>query len=246
MQRNIPPVTLNLLIINVIIFAAINILSPRLGDTLLDWGALHYFGSELFKPTQLLTYMFMHESFMHLFFNMFALWMFGCVIERTLGSARFLFYYISCGLGAALVQEGVFALMINHYAGMVDTMLGADFMREITTNGADVLARGMNYSNYLAGTYNGLLNGATIGASGAVYGILLAFGFIYPRQPIYLMFIPVPIQARWMVIGYGALELLQGIGNSQSDNVAHFCHLGGMLAGLLILLYWRRMIRSRQ
>lgn len=245
MNRRIPPVTLNLLIINALIFLAINLLTGRAGSAIMDFGALHYFSSELFIPSQLLTYMFMHENLMHLFFNMFALWMFGSVIERTLGSGRFLFYYISCGLGAALVQEGIYAIAIHHYADVIVNNFGQEALNEIVNNGADIISRGLNYSNYYMGAYNGLLNAATIGASGAIYGVLLAFGFIYPRQPIYLMFIPVPIQARWMVLGYGILELLQGLSNNPSDNVAHFCHLGGMIVGLMILLYWRRRFSNQ-
>ena len=243
MNRRIPPVTLNLLIINAIIFVAINVLNSRMGDAIIDLGALHYFSSELFRPTQLFTYMFMHEDFMHLFFNMFALWMFGTVIERTMGGARFLFYYISCGLGAALIQEGVFAIMAHHYAQVIVTEYGQEAMNMVVREGADIMANGQNYADYYLGAYNSLVNSPAIGASGAIYGVLLAFGFLYPRQPIYLMFIPIPIQARWMVIGYGAIELLQGLSNNPSDNVAHFCHLGGMLAGLLILLYWRHRFK---
>ncbi len=218
--RQLPPVTKNLLIINLIVWAAINTLGTRLGNTIVEYGALHYFSSDNFYPYQLFTYMFMHEGFTHLFFNMFALFMFGGIIERTLGSPRFLFYYISCGLGAALIQEGVFALMINHYEGLMTPI--------------------PNALNYELGSKIWMLeNIPTLGASGAVYGILLAFGFLYPRQPIFLMFIPVPIQARWLVLGYGALELLQALNNNPSDNVAHLAHLGGMIFGLLMLLYWR-------
>lgn len=220
MWREMPPVSKNLLIINLIIWAAINTLGTRMGNAIVDYGALHYFSSDSFYPYQLFTYMFMHEGFTHLFFNMFALFMFGGIIERTLGSARFLFYYISCGLGAALIQEGVFGLMINHYEGMLTPFPTA-----------------MNYE--LTGKIWMLENIPTLGASGAIYGILLAFGFLYPRQPIYLMFVPVPIQARWMVIGYGVIELLQTLNNNPSDNVAHLAHLGGMIFGLLMLLYWR-------
>ncbi len=243
MFRNIPPVTKNLLIINFLVFIAINVLDSRAGGAIMDYGALHYWGSDSFFPSQLVTYMFMQKDFMHLFFNMFALWMFGSVIERTMGPARFLFYFVSCGIGAALIQEGVFAAMVHYYGSEVVATFGADAIATVKAEGADVLRHGLNYSDPLLGMYNSLLNTEMIGASGAVYGVLLAFGFLYPRQPIYLMFIPVPIQARWMVLGYGVLELLQGLSNNPGDNVAHFCHLGGMLVGLLILIYWRRRLR---
>lgn len=234
--RQMPPVTKNLIIINTLVWAIINIAGQRYEAAIMHWGALHYFTSADFIPSQLFTYMFMHEGFSHLFFNMFALFMFGGIIERTLGSARFIFYYVSCGIGAALIQEGVFALMINHYEGLINDPL---LINDVTTRGADVLREGMIYRDATLNYLNALINVPTLGASGAIYGILLAFGFLYPRQPIYLMFIPVPIQARWMVLGYGVIELLQAIGAGQSDNVAHLAHLGGMIFGLLMLLYWR-------
>lgn len=225
--RNLPPVTKNLLIINLIIWGALNLASPLTANRIIDAGALHYFTSEQFLPSQLITYMFMHESFTHLFFNMFALFMFGGIIEHVMGSKRFLFYYLSCGIGAALIQEGVFAIMISHYAG--------DFSISEIQPGMMVPASQIgNLQKALT-----LINIPTIGASGAIYGILLAFGFIFPRRPIYLLFIPVPIQARWMVIGYGAIELLQAMNNNAGDNVAHLAHLGGMIFGLGMLLWWR-------
>lgn len=228
MWRNTPPVTANLLIINVIIWAALNLCSSHTLGRMLDIGALHYFTSDNFLPSQLITYMFLHYDFMHLFFNMFALWMFGGIIERTMGSKRFLFYYVSCGLGAALIQEGVFAIMISNLSGGLD--------------GQAVHMATQGY--YIAGTASEklamLINMPTLGASGAVYGILLAFGYIFPKRPIFLMFIPVPIQARWMVIGYGLIELMQAMNNNPGDNVAHLAHLGGMIFGLAMLIYWRR------
>ncbi len=234
--RNLPPITKNLLIINAIIWLAINLLSHGSANAMImKYGALHYFTSSDFIPSQLFTYMFIHESFWHLFFNMFALFMFGGIIERTLGSARFLFYYVSCGVGAALIQEGVFALIINHY----EPLIGYDVLQMIENEGADILRGMQNFINPDAAYINRLINIPTIGASGAIYGVLLAFGFLFPRQPLYLMFIPVPIQARWMVIGYGVIELLQAMNNNTADNVAHLAHLGGMIFGLLMLLYWK-------
>jgi len=234
--RQLPPVTKNLLIINALIWVVINIASPRYETLIMQYGALHYFSSSDFVPSQIFTYMFMHEGLSHLFFNMFALFMFGGIIERTLGSSKFLFYYVSCGIGAALIQEGVFALIINHHASLLDPLT----VSNIANDGADVLRNGMNYLDPNLGHLNLMINVPTLGASGAIYGILLAFGFIYPRQPIFLLFIPVPIQARWMVIGYGVIELLQAMNNNPADNVAHLAHLGGMIFGLLMLLYWRR------
>lgn len=232
--RNTPPVTSNLLIINLIVWGALNFFSSPTAQKALDFGALHYFTSPDFLPTQLFTYMFMHYSFMHLFFNMFALWMFGGIIERVLGSKRFLFYYLSCGIGAALIQEGVFAVMIGNLSNGLDPMALESIRTGRIYLGMDPETMERCYKIY------SLINAPTLGASGAVYGILLAFGYIFPKRPIYLMFIPVPIQARWMVIGYGAIELLQAMNNNPGDNVAHLAHLGGMIFGLIMLIYWRR------
>ncbi len=233
---NLPPVTKNLLIINTLIWVATWLVGRKIGLDISDLGGLHYFSSPLFNPAQLLTYMFIHASFMHLFMNMFALFMFGGLLERTLGSARFLFYYISCGIGAALIQEGVYAIMI----GNAESHLTPQMIDEVMKNGAGIIAQGMNYVEPALGHFNILLNNATVGASGAIYGILLAFGMLWPNMPLYIMFIPVPVKAKWMVAGYAGIELLLGLQNSMGDNVAHFAHLGGMLIGLIMILYWKR------
>lgn len=243
MYRSLPPVTKNLLIINIIIWAFTALAGGRASFALENFGGLHYFSSPLFNPLQLFTYMFIHANFTHLFFNMFALFMFGGILERTLGSKRFLLYYISCGLGAGLIQEGVYAIMISNYA----QKLSGEELDYIYRHGADIIKQGMNYTYPLAANFNLLLNNATVGASGAIFGILLAFGWLFPNMPLYLMFIPVPIKAKWMVAGYAVLELLLGISNRAGDNVAHFAHLGGMLIGILIMLYWKRtgLFRNR-
>ena len=217
-----PPVTKNLLIINTLIYLACAIL-PRLGNAVDEYGALYYFTSDQFMPFQLVSYMFIHGSFMHLFFNMFTLWMFGEIIERSMGSMRFLIYYISCGLGAAFIQEGVFALMINHYYSSIFDL-------------------GISPDDPAVRHIFGLYHSPTVGASGAIYGILLAFGFLFPQLRIYLLFPPIPMKARTAVIVFAAIELALGIYNSQADTVAHFAHLGGMIVGLLIQLWWRRGI----
>ncbi len=231
----LPPVTKNLLIINAIIWLAINLI-PQLGASVMKLASLHYFASPGFNVAQLFTYMFIQESFTHLFFNMFALWMFGAIIERSMGSARFLFYYVSCGLFAALIQMGVYAIMIQNYIPMLP--LGIEF-QDVCTEGWRAILQGMNFEDPTLATINQLVNGSMIGASGAVYGIILAFGMLFPNQPIYLFFIPVPIKAKYLVIGYGVLELVMGLGN-MVDNVAHFAHLGGMIAGVILILYWKK------
>lgn len=218
MIRNLPPVTKNLLIINILIWLVQEFV-PSIGMSMDRYCALYYVESPLFYPWQLFTYMFMHGGFTHLFFNMFALLMFGGLIERTMGSGRFLFFYISCGVGAALIQEGVFAIMANHLYGIIDN---AEYIT------ADIALR-----------YQSMMLTPTVGASGAIYGILLAFGMLYPNMPLYIMFIPVPMKAKWVVLGYGVLELTMGIGNIDSS-VAHFAHLGGMLFAFLMIFYWKK------
>lgn len=236
-----PPVTKNLLIINVIVWAAANLMPPSAASNLIDMCALHYFTSEKFGFWQLFTYMFVQTGFTHLFFNMFALFIFGTVIERTFGSKRFMFYYFSCGVGAAIIQLGVFALAISHFAAELPDAMSIANISQLQV-GDPVNVETMSQYKAVMDIYN-LVNTPIIGASGAVYGILLAFGMLYPKAPLYLFFIPVPIQARWVVMGYAAIELLQGISNNAGDNVAHFAHLGGMLFGLVIILVWRKQHR---
>lgn len=238
--RMLPQVTKNLLIINVLIWLAMTVIHP-LEAFLSQYGALYYITSDQFIPSQLVTYMFIHANFLHLFFNMFALYMFGVTMERVLGGPKFLFYYLSCGLGAALVQEGVFALMIHHYAsifpnpGSVTALLSHSVVpfQELWNIGVTP------NEPVVQNLYN-LFHTPTIGASGAIFGILLAFGYMFPNVRLYLIFPPIPIRARVFVLIYAGLELLLGIYNSQADTVAHFAHLGGMLFGLLILIYWRK------
>lgn len=232
--RNIPPVVLNLLALNIIIWAFMA-LTPTVDRVFTRHLALYYFTSPLFKPWQLLTYMFLHGGFGHLFFNMFALLIFGCTIERVMGSARFLFYYLTCGIFAALVQMGVFAVYIHN----LTSVLPPDIVQEVIHQGAGYLQQGYNYSEPTLGSLNAFVNTPLVGASGAIYGVLLAFGFLFPNAPVYLFFIPIPIKAKWLIIGYFVLELAYGVGGS-ADGVAHFAHLGGMIFGFLMLLYWKR------
>ena len=212
----LPLVVKNLLIINGIMFLA-DIVLARFGIDLSGLLGLHFFLASDFHPHQLLTYMFMHGNFAHLFFNMFALWMFGNTLENIWGPKRFLFFYILCGLGAGVLQEGV------QYVEYV-TQLSA----YQTVNMGGTILPMSEYLNYMT----------TVGASGAIYGLLLAFGMMFPNSLIYLYF-AIPIKAKWFVIGYAAIELLSGIFSS-GDQVAHFAHLGGMLVGLVILLIWKK------
>ncbi|MBD5270683.1 MAG: rhomboid family intramembrane serine protease [Bacteroides sp.] len=231
-----PPVTKNLLIINFIVWLAMFVLPSKIGTNLESFGGLHYWGASDFNPVQLLTYMFMHSTggFAHIFFNMFTLWMFGMTLERTLGSARFLFYYVACGIGAALVQEVVW--MLTWESTLVPLFANAahiDFpeAREVLNSPA-MDSQLKQYLNIFV----------TIGASGAIYGILLAFGMIYPNVPLYLFFVPIPIKAKWMVTGMIVIELLIGLSEAagRSDGVAHFAHLGGMIFGFFMIWYWKK------
>lgn len=230
--RNMPTITKNLLIINVLVWIA-QIILPKIGIDLTELLGLHFWMASDFNPAQIVTYMFLHSDsdFTHLFFNMFSLLMFGPLLERTLGEKRFLFYYITCGIGAALVQElvwqftwkDIFAPMFANQAGwsMAEAHQALDM----------AIAQGQNIP-----ALNALL---TVGASGGIFGILLAFGMLFPNLPLYIMFIPVPVKAKYMVWGYGAIEFFFGISGTMSS-VAHFAHLGGMLFGLLLLLYWKK------
>jgi len=221
-MRDIPVITKNLLIINVLCFLAASILEPRGIDFSAIFG-LHYVQAENFHLWQFITYMFMHAGWMHLFFNMFALWMFGGLIERTFGQRRFLIYYLVCGLGAALCQELSQAVQIYSMLAPQGVTLG-DMM---TLSDAD----------------RHVLNAfTTVGASGAVYGILLAFGMTFPEERLFIFPLPVPIKAKWFVVGYAAIELWSAIGNAHgaTDGVAHVAHLGGMLFGYLLIRMWRK------
>lgn len=205
----LPPVVKNLLILNVLFFLADISLQTR-GIDLTQWLGLHYITAQDFYPWQFITYMFMHGNFSHLFFNMFALWMFGYALENHWGSKRFLVYYLITGVGAALIQTGVLALEIRGMTQSLPPFAAQHYINQIVT----------------------------VGASGAVYGILLAFGMCFPNVPIFLYFF-FPIKAKWFVIIYGVIELFAGIGGT-ADGVAHFAHLGGMIFGLLLILYWRK------
>ena len=172
----------------------------------------------------------------HLFFNMFAVWMFGRVLEGVWGSKRFLIYYMVTGIGAGIIQLIVIYLrMMPLY-----NQLSPEELAYIMENGYQLLQEGKNFSAPIAGQFNLLMNVTTVGASGSVFGILLAFGMLFPNTELMLMFPPIPIKAKWFVIGYGAIELYSGVANNAGDNVAHFAHLGGMLFGFFMIKYWQK------
>ncbi len=221
-----PPVTLNLIIINVLVWLAQNVL-PSIGIDLTNLLGLHYFQAEHFGVWQLLSYAFLHSTngFSHVFFNMFALFMFGSTIERLFGGKRFLLYYLICAVVAAVSQQIVWAFSLY----------------PIASSGIPYISMP---SGAIEPTVAFLNRFITVGASGSIFGILLAFGWFYPNVPIFLLFIPIPIKAKYFVCIYGLIELFLGI-SSTGDGVAHFAHLGGMLGGLILILIWRRR-KARQ
>lgn len=199
------------------------IVAKGYGIDLADYLGLHFFMAKNFNPAQLITYMFMHGGFTHIFFNMFAVWMFGRTLEVVWGPRRFLFYYVACGIGAGLIQELV---QFIEY----ETVL-SDYSYVQTSTGLIAMSQYLNYMN-------------TVGASGAVYAILLGFGMLYPNAEMYVFPVPFPIKAKFFVCGYAVIELLSGLANNPNDNVAHFAHLGGMIFGFILIMHWRRRNRN--
>ena len=226
MFRNIPIVTRNLLIINVLVYLLASVVELG-GKSLTDWGALHFFMASDFHVYQFITYQFLHGGFTHLFFNMFALWMFGCVIENVWGPKKFIFYYIFCGVGAGLCQE-----MVQCISFAADGLTSLDPAQVLNVNGQRLM------------TVDQIMNlSSTIGASGAVYGILLAFGMTFPNERIFIFPLPIPIKAKWFVAIYAIIEFVSAM-SSVGDGVAHMAHIGGMLFGFLLILYWRKRPNS--
>jgi membrane associated rhomboid family serine protease len=216
--------TKNLLVINILAFMATWVLKNS-GVDLNALLGLHFFKASDFRVYQFVTYMFLHGGFTHILFNMFALWMFGSVIERVWGPKKFLFYYIVCGVGAGIVQE-----MVQYgsyvYQGLAD-------YQYVNMGGTQISMD--SYINLWT----------TIGASGAVYGILLAFGMIFPNERLFIIPFPFPIKAKWLIVGYIAIELFSAM-SGPGDGVAHMAHLGGMLFGFLLIRYWQKHPDSSQ
>lgn len=212
---NTKSVTFNLIALNVIAFIATLVI----GDKMYELFSLFYPASPFFKPMQVITHLFMHGNFGHLFMNMFALFMFGMVLERIWGPQRFLFFYFTTGIGAMILHTAVQGWIIHNFTGSLTP--GAEFLYQFP----DVMA---------------IYHTPTVGASGAIFGILIAFGMLFPNTELYIMFIPIPVKAKYFVTFYVLLELYNGIAMSQGDNVAHFAHLGGALFGFLLVKYWNR------
>lgn len=218
-MNRLPEVTKNLLAINILMFLA-TIVMEKQGINLTNILGLHFFKASDFAPYQFVTYMFMHSGITHLFFNMFALYMFGGVLERVWGAKRFLIYYLVAGVGAGLLQELV------QYVSFVQEGL-ANF-KSVQVPSVGIMSMGQFLNLW-----------TTVGASGAIYAILLGFGMSFPNDKMYVFPFPFPIKAKFFVIGYAVIELLLGLSNSR-DGIAHFAHLGGMVFGLVMILYWRK------
>ncbi|TLP80581.1 rhomboid family intramembrane serine protease [Maribacter sp. ACAM166] len=229
----------HLLIINVLFFIA----TQMFGEQMYEWFSLYFPKNEHFQLWQILTHMFMHGGFMHILFNMYALWAFGTPLERMWGRNKFLFFYISAGLGAALIHIGV-----NYYyynAGMsalINSGLTESYILEIINNGQYntewySIAGKSTIDNFL-----GAFNTPVVGASGAIYGVLVAFGMSFPNSELFLMFIPVPIKAKFFIPVLIALDLFSGVTGYSlfGQGIAHFAHVGGALFGFLMMWYWKK------
>jgi len=264
----LPPVIKNLLIINVLFFLATIGLRNAFNIDLTDILGLHYFTSEKFQAYQIITYMFMHGGFSHMFFNMFALWMFGGVLERVWGGKRFLTYYLITGIGAAIIHYLIFYFQsapvldatayfmanpsLENFKEFLDssnfkivsTTIASDFNVFVpkynalaNTNPSEALQLATDFMVQYRIDY---LNAPVIvGASGAVYGLLLAFGMLFPNSMIYLYFF-IPMKAKWFVVIFGVLELVSGFMDRPGDSVAHFAHLGGMIFGYFLIVFWKK------
>ncbi len=212
----LPDVVKNLIIINVLFFLAKITLANVYHYDLDNLLGLHLPTSEKFKPFQFITYMFMHGDWVHIFFNMFAVWMFGSALENVWGPKRFLIFYFICGLGSAFFQLGSYAFdfwQIDH--NLISPELAEQYQAVLRMN-------------------------ATVGASGAIMGVLAAFGYLFPNTEMIIIPIPVPIKAKWAIMGMIALDVFGGVVKVQGDNIAHFAHIGGALIGFLLVLYWNK------
>lgn len=230
-----PPVVKNLIMINIIMllayYAGLQVFGVDLNGIL----GLYYPKSDRFMPIQILTHMFMHAGIWHLFFNMYALYIFGQILENVWGSQRFLLYYLVCGLGAAFIHEAVIGFQFHQ----ILNTLTPEQTQLVLSEGAEVFKSGKVYTDINMQALQVLLNTPTVGASGAIFGVLLAFGMLFPNTQLMLLIPPIPIKAKWFVLIYGVLELYLAI-SQPGSNVAHAAHLGGMLFGFIMIKYWQK------
>jgi membrane associated rhomboid family serine protease len=219
---NISPVVKNLLIINIICFLPTVLFNPAMVQKIYELGSAHYFGSDLFKPWQPITYMFLHGDIWHIIFNMFALYSFGSIIEYNMGSKRFVMFYFLCGLGGLAGQWIIQAIEVYNYIG--EFRIPVDIVPP---------------SPQAARELGQIFYSSMVGASGAIFGVLVAFGMLYPNAELMIMFIPVPVKAKYIIPVYIIIELTLGVGQFNGDNVAHFAHLGGAFLGFFLIKVWR-------
>lgn len=236
---HIPPVVKNLLIINVLFFAAKFVMKNAGIDLDYILGAF-YFDSQFFKVWQLISYMFMHGDFMHIFFNMFALFMFGGVIESRWGTKRFINFYLITGLGAVALQMGVQAYEVYQITGSI---VHNPVTVDLAANMAQVKVPGI--SEEARNTLIGIYGFPMVGASGAIFGLLVAFGMLYPNTEMYIMFIPIPVKAKFIIPVYILMELSLGVARVPGDSVAHYAHLGGALLGFILVKLWKDKDNNR-
>ena len=217
------PIVFNLIIINVLIFVAQLLIKPF---NVTEWGALHYYTSPLFYPHQLITNVFLHspDNFAHILFNMFCLWTFGTILEKVWGSKRFLIFYLVCGVGASLIL-----------------MLSIPFSAEQFAKSAEAAQFG-GYSASLVESFKQQYS--ALGASGAIMGLEAAFVYLFPNTQLYIMFIPIPIKAKYVIPFFILIDVFGGFYHMQGDNVGHFAHLGGALIGFLFVFFWNRTNRK--
>ena len=217
-----PPLVKNLIIINVLVWIAQLTMDKQFGITekLMMYPIQH----PSFQPYQIATHMFAHAPFpalYHILFNMFGLWMFGRILENVWGPKRFLLFYLACGVGAAALHLG-----IQYYRWEeAEALMAAGRATEAIKLASSI--------------------GPALGASGAIMGIFAAFGYLFPNTELYIMFIPVPVKAKWAVLGLAAIDLFGGVANLSGDNVAHFAHLGGAITGFILVLIWNKSNRKR-
>lgn len=231
----LPPVVKNIILINVLMLLASYAANSVFGIELNSILGLYFPKSEHFMPLQIITHMFMHGSFWHLFFNMYALYIFGQVLENVWGPKRFFIYYMICGLGAAFVHESV---ILFQYNKLID-VISPEQLQLVLDEGTAYFSQGKVFTDETMKSLQMLLNVPTVGASGAVFGILLAFGVLFPNTQLMLLIPPMPIRAKYLVLIYGALELYLAV-TQPGSNIAHAAHLGGMLFGYLLIRYWRK------
>lgn len=234
-----PPMVKNLIVINVVMLLLNELLALLAGINLNGILGLYFPKSEFFRSWQIVTHMFMHGGLVHLLFNMFALWMFGRILEQVWGPKRFLAYYLITGLGAAFFFELVQWFQYKNAMGL----LSPEQLQSVYDQGSTVLSQSRNFVNGSMARVNSILNIPVVGASGAVFGVLLAFGMLFPNTQLMFIFPPIPVKAKYVVIGYAAIELYLAV-TSPGSGIAHTAHLGGMIFGWILIKYWRKTTRT--